>query len=129
MICCPAMYRSTTSPLLLRLGRWVLAWWMLSLAVATAAPLVHPQAMQVVCTSAGSIKLVSTSDDGAAEVGNGHLDCALCLPMLAPPPFAAPQLPPPSPLAHALQPVRAAHIAAATAAPLSARAPPSLLAV
>ncbi|GAB2484396.1 hypothetical protein GCM10027082_39210 [Comamonas humi] len=124
------MHRSTTSTLLLRLGRWVLAWWMLSLAVATAAPLVQPQAMQVVCTTAGSIKLVATSDDGTAtELGAGHLDCALCLPMLAPPPFEASSLPLPSPLAYALQPARAAHIAAATAAPLSARAPPAFLAV
>ena len=107
----------------------MLAWWMLSLAVATAAPLVHPQAMQVVCTSAGNIKLVVTSDEGATEMGSTHLDCALCLPMAAPPPFEAPLLPPSSPLAHALQPVRAAHIAAATAAPLSARAPPSFLVV
>lgn len=118
------MYRSSTSPLL-RLRRWVLAWWMLSLAVATGSPLAHPQAMQLVCTSAGSLKLVNAADDGAAEPGPSHLDCALCLPMAAPPPCAAPLPPPPSLLAHALWPWRAAHIAVATAAPLSARAPPS----
>jgi len=91
---------------------------------------VQPKLLTQVCSADGGMVLVVVDADGDVVASGPHtLDCALCLPMLAPPPFAAPQLPPPSPLAHALQPVRAAHIAAATAAPLSARAPPSLLAV
>ena len=110
------------------LGRWVLLWFALSVGAAMAAPLVHPQAMDIVCTSAGGIKLVVKGDDSAIPVGTSHFDCALCLPLAAPPPH--PQVsvaPSPEPLHHATQPVPAARIAAAARAPLPARGPPSAL--
>jgi hypothetical protein len=109
------------------LGRLVLAWFALSLGVAVASPLVHPQAMELVCSSAGVMKVIVKASDGAQELGSSHLDCPMCMPLAAPPPPApAGALPPPSPLSHALRPVVAARIAAATAAPLPARGPPLL---
>src|SRR5690606_37534878 len=36
------------------LARLVMAWFMLTLGIAVASPIVHPQAMEVVCTSSGS---------------------------------------------------------------------------
>ncbi|MBF5004566.1 hypothetical protein [Diaphorobacter caeni] len=107
------------------LGRSMLAWLLLSLGAASAAPLVHPQSMEIVCTSMGDIRLVVTSDDGAQTMGASHWECAMCLPFTAPPstPVVAVD-PPPSPYTHALQPVEAARIAGITAAPLPARGPP-----
>ncbi|AYM97469.1 DUF2946 domain-containing protein [Acidovorax sp. 1608163] len=114
---------------LLRLVRlWVLAWFVASIGVAVASPLVHPQSLEVICSGSGAIKWLVQTDDGAVEMGATGMDCPLCVQANgAPPP--APGLPPlpTSPLAHAVQPVPAARIAAATAAPLPARGPPSFL--
>lgn len=106
---------------------WVLAWFMASLGVAIAAPIVHPQPIQLICSSTGTVMLLMQTDDGTVEkVGASGMDCPLCSPAGAPPAAASGTLPPPRPLAHALQPIEAARIAAATAAPLPARGPPSL---
>lgn len=106
---------------------WVLAWFMVSLGVAIASPLVHPQPIEVACSSAGTIKLLVQTDEGMVEMGTMGMDCPLCV-LAGAPPMAKPQLPPPTcPLARALRPVEAARIAAATAAPPPARGPPTLL--
>jgi hypothetical protein len=108
------------------LHRLVLAWFMASLMVAGASPLVNPQAMELVCSASGSIKVIVQGDDGPAELGVAAMDCPLC--MVSGPPPAAVQvtLPTPLPLGRALQPIPAARIAAATASPLPARGPPTL---
>lgn len=106
--------------------RWVLLWFALSLGAAIASPLVHPQAMELVCSATGSVKAVVHTDDGAQELGAGHMDCPLCVLAGAPPATPAVELPTPLPLAHAVQPIPSARIAAATAAPMPARGPPSL---
>jgi hypothetical protein len=98
---------------------WVLAWFVASMGVAIASPLVNPQSFEVICSGTGAIKLLVQTDDGTVEMGAMGMDCPLCATPSAPPP------PPGAPLAHALQPVEAARIAAATAAPLPARGPPS----
>ncbi|MDP9910397.1 hypothetical protein J2W27_002509 [Variovorax boronicumulans] len=107
--------------------RLVLAWFMASLLVAGASPLVNPQAMELVCSAAGTVKLIVQGDDGATEVGMVAMDCPLC--MVSGPPPAAVQvtLPTPLPLGRALQPIPAARLAAATASPLPARGPPTHL--
>lgn len=70
-----------------RLGRWVLAWFCLSLGVAIASPVVHPQTFELVCSTAGAGKVVVKTDEGVRELGASHLDCPLCLPAsTAPPP-------------------------------------------
>ena len=99
---------------------WVLAWFMASCGVAIAAPWVNPQGLQTICSGAGTLKLVTTTNDGTPELAPTGMDCPLC----ATP--GAPGLSAPAPLAHALQSIPAARIAAATAAPLPARGPPSL---
>jgi hypothetical protein len=106
---------------------WVLAWFMASLGVAIAAPIVHPQPIQVICSSTGTLMLMMQSDDGTVEkMGSAGMDCPLCSPAGAPPAVATGSVIPSLPLAHALQPIEAARIAAATAAPLPARGPPAL---
>jgi hypothetical protein len=113
--------------------RWVLLWFALSLGAAIASPVVHPQAMELVCSATGSVKAIVHTDDGAQELGAGHMDCPLCMLAGAPPATptlelvcSATGLPVLMPLAHAVPPIAAAHIAAATAAPMPARGPPSL---
>jgi len=109
------------------LARLVLAWFVLSLGVAVASPIVQPRAVELVCSSAGAIKLVVQTDDGAQELDAAHtMDCALCLPTGAPPPLpVAAAFDLPLPLGRAVQPIPAARIASATAAPLPARGPPA----
>ena len=124
--------RIITAPMsLLRRTRFltsfVLAWFVLSLGVAVASPVVQPKTMQLVCTSAGAVKVVVQTSDGAQEMGVGHMDCPLCALTGAPPP-ATPvvKLPSLQPLGLAVQPIPAARIAAATAVPPPARGPPLL---
>ena len=108
------------------LHRLVLAWFMLSLGVAVAGPVVQPQSLEMVCSSAGMVKLIVHTDDGAQEVGRTAMDCPLCHTAGAPPPIlGALDVPTPLPLAHAVQSIPSARIAAATQAPLPARGPPA----
>jgi hypothetical protein len=105
----------------------VLAWFMASMGVAIASPLVNPQAIEVICSGAGTIKLLVQTDDGTVEMGSMGMDCPLCTIAGAPPAVPPAFVPLPQPLAHAVQPVEAARIAAITAAPLPARGPPASL--
>lgn len=81
----------------------------LSMGVAVAAPVLKPQALTLICTAAGSVKLVAGADSPADNSDTGlpagmqahALDCVLCLPAGAPP--AAP-LPLPVPVATATEP-------------------------
>jgi hypothetical protein len=106
------------------LTRLVLVWFALSVGVAIASPIVNPHGMDLVCTSTGSMKLVVQGDDEAAASSH-TLDCPLCAAISAPPPAINTSLTQPSPLAHAMQPIAAAHIAAVTAPPLPSRGPPT----
>ncbi len=108
------------------LTRFVLVWFALSLGVAMASSLVAPKATEWVCTSAGILKIVDVDGNDSAAPSHGTMDCALCLPVVLPPAPVRLQPAPVSPLAHALQPVAAAHIASATAPPLPSRGPPAL---
>lgn len=115
----------------LRRLRWLvrlaLAWWVLALGVASASPWMQPQSMELVCSTAGMVKLMVQTDDGAQEMPtHSGLDCPLCVHASAPPPVQMAVLPTPHPLSHALRTIPAAHIAARTAAPLPPRGPPQL---
>ena len=112
----------------LRRLRWivrlVLAWFVLSIGVAVASPLVHPQSLELICSGTGAIKLLVKTDDGAKEMSSHALDCPLCAHVGAPLLITQAHVPVVHPLAHALRPIPAAHIAARTAAPLPPRGPP-----
>lgn len=108
-----------------QLARWVLACFALVTGVAIASPLLQPQGMEVICSGAGVMKLmVAGSDDPAGNTQQPTLDCPLCTGMYAPPPVQRQPFVPVHPLAHRLQSIPAAQIAALTAAPLPARGPP-----
>ena len=109
----------------IQLTRLVLVWFALSVGVAIASPVVNPQGMDLVCTSTGSMKLVVQGDDEAAASSH-TLDCPLCASISTPPPALNTALTQASPLAHVMQPLAAAHMAALTAPPLPSRGPPEL---
>ncbi len=109
------------------LTRLVLVWFALFIGVAVASPLVKPEAMQLVCTAMGSMKLVQADADDAGATASLHtaLDCPACLPLIAPPQAAAPVVLPPGGLSHVLQPRPAARLASLLGQPWQARAPPA----
>nr|MDP2191234.1 DUF2946 domain-containing protein [Rhodoferax sp.] len=107
------------------IARFVLVWFALSIGVATASPIVKPQAMELICTGSGVMKLLVKTDDGSTKAGSHTLDCPLCPSIGAPPPVARQAAGPVPVPAHALQGIPAAHIASLSAAPLPARGPPA----
>ena len=109
------------------LARLVLVWFVLSLGVAVASPMVQPQSMQLVCAASGALKLVSTSADGSMAPTWHTLDCSLCVAVAPPPSPLVLLVAPPYPLAFALGRLPAARIAAKAGATLPPRGPPSLL--
>jgi len=81
-----------------RLARFMLAWFALSLAVAVASPLVHPQQVELLCSAGGQVKaVVHTASGDTLELGAGHLDCPLCIPAGAPGPLPLLALAEPAP--------------------------------
>lgn len=107
------------------LGRLVLVWLALFLGVAVASPLAHPEGVQVVCTEAGSVKLVQLDADGQEAEGSQHgLHCPWCLPVAAPPPVQSPAQVHAG-LSYALTPLEQARLASLIGLPWQARAPPS----
>jgi hypothetical protein len=109
----------------LTLVRLVLAWFVLAIGVAVASPIVQPQAMELICSGSGVMKIVVKAEDGTAQPAGHTLDCPLCAHGASPPPVVKASTEPPHPLSHALRPIVAAHLAWATAAPLPARGPPT----
>lgn len=106
--------------------RFVLVWFALSIGAAIASPLVKPQALELICSGSGVMKVLVQNDDGSStEVSSRMLDCPLCASSGAPPPVARVVAEPVQPLGYVLQTIPAAHIAALTAAPLPARGPPA----
>ena len=106
------------------LARLVLAWFVLSIGVAIASPVVNPQATQLICTGSGVMKVIVTTADGVQEVASQSMDCPLCASLSAPPPVARLGVEPLRPLSWAVQAIPAAVIAKLTASPPPARGPP-----
>ena len=108
------------------LTRVVLAWFVLSLGVAVASPLLKPLEAMMVCTGSGAMMMQPSPDDGSPGEGSSTQECPMCVLLNAapPPPVVRVALEPHQPLSYALQGIASAHIAARTAAPLPARGPP-----
>jgi hypothetical protein len=108
------------------IARIVLAWFMLALGVAVASPLVKPQSWQVVCSAAGTVKLLNIGDDGTVHTAGHLLECPLCwLTTAAPPPDVRIALLPQPVALPARQPALRGPATARTAPPLPARGPPA----
>jgi len=118
--------RSTRS-----LTHLALVWFVLAFGAAVASPLIKPEALTLVCSANGGIKLLASSSD-ADEPGSDQatptvhtLDCPLCLALDVPLVFASVFAPFESPLAPQLQPTVVAHLAVVVGAPLPPRGPPA----
>lgn len=108
-----------------RLTRLVLVWFVLFVGSAVASPLVNPEGMQLVCASAGNVKLLQLDADGEEAQASQHgLHCALCLPLAAPPVVSV-AVPVHAGLSFALLPSEQARLASLIGLPWQARAPPS----
>jgi hypothetical protein len=83
--------------------------------------------MQMVCSTGGGMKVVDLSGDDGEPKTSASMDCPLCASVTAPPSPLTVHFEKPSPLAHALLPIAAAHIASVTAPPLPSRGPPTPL--
>ena len=73
------------------------------------------------------MKIIPSDAHDNTDASLKNMDCALCMPVVFATAPVALQFNKPSPLSHALQPIAAAHIAAATAPPLPSRGPPLTL--
>lgn len=109
-----------------QITRLVLVWFVMSLGVAIASPLVSPKGMELVCTSANGMQLVVLGDaesDGAA----GHkLNCPLCATLTALPPTFNTTLTQPSPQSISRPFVELVFLTVVTAPPAPSRGPPSI---
>ena len=111
-----------------RFAAWVLACFVLSLGVAVASPVVHPQGTVLLCTGAGVMKLLVQSDDGVGPSAlTATMDCPLCVPAAGPlpQPVPAPQARV-VPAGYVVPVIVLAPTAVRSAAPLPARGPPIL---
>ncbi len=115
------MYKAATHKLIARL---VLVWFALFIGVAIASPILNPTETQMVCSSAGGMKMVPSGEEGAEAKLTANMDCPLCAPVVVPLQSGSTTFDHASPLAHSLHPVAAALIAALTAPPLPSRGPP-----
>ena len=110
-----------------RLTRFVLVWFALFVGAAVASPLVKPEAVQLVCSAIGGVKLVPVDAAGAdvdGAVAHTALDCPACLPLIAPPAADVLAQLPTGHLSHVLPALPEARLASLLGQPWQARAPP-----
>lgn len=108
-------------------ARFALVWFVLSMAVAVAAPVVQPQASMLVCSASGSLVLADSGSDEGVVASSHTLNCVMCLSLYATPPAPVDLAGLPRAAAvhgpsHALVPV-----VPRSDARLAARAPPALI--
>jgi hypothetical protein len=106
------------------LARLVLVWFALAVGAAIAAPAVGASSLELVC-SGSAIKLVVKGDDGSTRPIGHTLDCPLCVPMDAPPAAASTRSFAPPTSSSPVEAILSSRIAAQTAVPPPARAPPA----
>lgn len=108
-------------------ARLILAWFVLTLGVAVASPMVSPKALQLVCANGGVQAVLVDGSGDATTLGHHTLDCPMCLSAVVPAVPPVPRVVQPQPLVHAAVPLPVARIAAMVGAPLPPRGPPASL--
>jgi hypothetical protein len=106
------------------LARLALLWFALTLGVAVASPLVHPQSELVICSGVGMQKVVLNDDGTTTTSGVSGMSCPLCLVGGAPPLTATLTVKYAESLGHVLHSTPASHIDGLTVAPPPGRGPP-----
>jgi len=109
------------------LAKLALLWYVVTLGVAVAAPMVNPPTELVVCTSVGMVKVV-LNDDGttATSTSNDGMHCPLCSAGGAQAPVSVSKGQVFHPSGHVLKSIPKTHLAALTAVQPPARGPPSI---
>ena len=109
------------------LARFLLVWFVLSMGVAIASPLVQPKGTQLVCSAAGAITVQFDQGDSGLNASQANtLECPLCAAAGAPPPQVALQVLPPMGLAYAVQMPADPQSIRRSAAPFPPRGPPRI---
>ncbi len=108
------------------IARFVLVWFALSIGVAVASPMVHPEGMQLVCSGAGAMKVVVNGDDGPQSSISHTLDCPLCASISVPPTTEIVSLSHAAPRTFGTPEAAEKHFLFVSAAPPPARGPPAL---
>jgi hypothetical protein len=109
-----------------RITRFVLLWFVLSLGVAIAAPLVQPQGLQLVCSGSGASKVIVGDADAQRSAVLQVLHCPLCAGIDGPPPLDILAFTASAPLGYALPLHPRVQMAPlAGTAPPPARGPPT----
>lgn len=106
------------------LARVALLWFVLTLGVAVASPLVQPQDGPMVCSGVGMHKVVFNDDGTTTTSSASGMSCPLCLVGGAPAQATILTVVSIPSLGHVLHSAPVSHIAALTAAPPPARGPP-----
>lgn len=108
-----------------QLARFVLAWFVLTLGVAIASPVVHPRVMELICSSGSDYKFVVQGEADGGVVKNHTLECPMCIMGGGAPPVQwVPFLPAARATSQRPQPLLSAPVAVSRAAPPPARGPP-----
>jgi hypothetical protein len=131
MFCCVTTHDNRAmSPLqTLRNTPWLaklaLLWFVLTLGVAVAAPMVAPQDASVICTSAGMVKVTVHGDGSLGTEPDSAAHCPLCVVGSGAPPSTGEAVQATlQPQSLVQQHLPVTHFAAATAAPPPSRGPP-----
>lgn len=107
------------------LARFVLVWFVLTLGVAIASPVVHPRVMELICSTGGDYKFVVQGEPEGGVVKGHTLECPMCImgggaPLV----LNVPLLPSALATSQRPQPLLSAPITVSRAAPPPARGPP-----
>lgn len=62
-----------------QLARFVLVWFVLTLGVAVASPVVQPRVMELICSDAGLFKLMVKGEANGGQAKNHTLECPMCI--------------------------------------------------
>jgi hypothetical protein len=106
------------------LARLMLAWFVLAIGVAVAAPAVGASSLELVC-SGGALKLVAKAGDGGVAPAGHALDCPLCVHVDAPPLLCASHVFHAAGRSGPLEAASQTTAVARSAAPPPARGPPA----
>jgi hypothetical protein len=110
------------------LARLALLWFVMTVGVAVASPMVNPQQELIICSAAGMVKVKLHADGSISTEANSELSCPLCVVGNAAPPALVSLQPAPVLALTYVQPgIVIDPLVAHSAAPPPSRGPPAFL--
>jgi hypothetical protein len=110
----------------LNIRRFVLFWFLISIAANLAHAISSPSRLERVCSPVHGIKVIAVDEQNQKRFEKFSGECPLCMGSSVDTVTVSFRLEKPSSLAKALEPASAAALAAKTAPPLPSRGPPIL---